>query len=53
MVDRDYSTGNYESLKISIGIIIKNAEMLRIVSDHLKTKKMYKYTVKKLTVVIK
>ena len=53
MADSDYSTSNYESLKISIGIIIKNAKMLRIVSDHLKTKKMYKYAVRKLPVVIK
>ena len=48
MADSDYSTDNYIPLKISIGIIIKKAEMLRIVSDHFKTKKMCKYAVKKI-----
>ena len=40
MVDSEYSPDNYKSSKISIGAIIKNPEMLRFVSDHLKTKKM-------------
>ena len=34
MVDSEYSTGNYKSLKISIGAIMKNPEMLRLVPDH-------------------
>ena len=28
----------YKSLNISIGIVIKNPEMLKLVPDHLKTK---------------
>ena len=39
MVDRDYSTDHYKYSKISIGAIIKNLEMLKVVPDHLKTKK--------------
>ena len=38
MVDSEYSTDNYKSLKISIGAIMKNPEMLRLVPDHLQTK---------------
>ena len=38
MVDSEYSTGNYKSSKISIGAIMKNPEMLRLVPDHLQTK---------------
>ena len=40
MVDSEYSTGNYSSSKISIRAIIKTPEMLRLVPDCLKTKKM-------------
>ena len=39
MVDSKYSTGNCESSKISIGIVMKNTEMLKFVSDHLKAKR--------------
>ena len=42
-----------ETLKISIGAIIKDPEMLRLVSDHLKTKRKCKYAVKKLSFIIK
>ena len=41
------------SCKKSIGTIIKNPEMLRLVSDHLKTKKMCKNEVKKFLFVIR
>ena len=37
MVDSEYSTDNYKSSKISIGVIIKNPETLRLVPNHLKT----------------
>ena len=40
MVDSEYSTDNYKSSKISIGAIMKNPEMLRLVPDHLQAKKM-------------
>ena len=40
MVDNKYSTVTYKTLKISIGAIMKDAEMLEFVSDHLMTKNM-------------
>ena len=46
MVDSKYSPGDYKSSKISIPAIMKNPEMLRLVPDQLKTKKMSKYGVK-------
>ena len=52
MVDSDYSPNNYKSLKISIGVVIKHPEMLRYISDHLKTKNVCKNAVKKLLFVI-
>ena len=42
-----------KTLKISILTIVKNPEMLRYVSDHLKTKNMCKNAVKKFPFVIK
>ena len=53
MVDSEYSTDNYKSLKISIRTIMANPEILKFVSDHLKTKKMCKHAVKKLLFVIR
>ena len=52
-VDIEYSLDNYESLKISIGAIMKNPEMQRFFLNHLKTKKMCKNVVKKLFFVIR
>ena len=43
---------NYKTLKISIGAIIKNWKMLKLVPDHLKTKTMRKNAVKKLLFVV-
>ena len=43
MVDMDI----YKSLKISIGTVMKNPEMLKFVPDPLKTKKMCNHAVKK------
>ena len=40
MVDCEYSTNIYKSLKISIEGVIKNLEMLKFVPTQLKTKKM-------------
>ena len=42
-----------KTLKISIGTIIKDPEMLRLVPNYLKTKKMCKNAVKKLSFVRK
>ena len=43
MVDNKYSSDNYKTLKIGIGTVIKDLEMLRFVPNHLKTKKMCKH----------
>ena len=48
MVDVEYSMDIYNSLKISIGTAMKNAELLKFVPDHLKTEKLCQYVVKKL-----
>ena len=34
----------YRSVKICIGAVMRNAEMLKFVADHFKTKKMLKIT---------
>ena len=52
MADSEYRD-NYKSLKISIGWIIKNPEMLRFVLEYLKTKKMCKHVVKTFLFVIR
>ena len=43
----------YKSLNISIGTVIKNPEMLKLVPDHLKTIKMCKHAVKKLPYLLR
>ena len=43
----------YNSLNISIVTVMENSEMLKFVSDHLKTKKMCKHAVKKLPFLIR
>ena len=40
MVDSECSTDDCKSPEISIGAIMKNPEMLKFVTDHLKTKKI-------------
>ena len=42
-----------KTLKICIGTIIKNSEILRFVPDHFKTKKMCKNAAKKCPFIIK
>ena len=39
MIDGEYSASIYKSVKISIGTVAKNPEMLKFVLDYLKTKK--------------
>ena len=39
MVDSEYSMDIYKFVKISIGTVMGNPEMLEFVPDHLKTKK--------------
>ena len=53
MVDGEYSMDIYKSVKISIGTVMKNPEMLKFVPDHLKTKKMCKHSVEKLPFLIR
>ena len=53
MVDSEYSRENYESSKVGIGAIIKDRKMLRLVPVYLKTKKMCKHAVKRLTLLMK
>ena len=43
----------YNSSIISIGTVMKNPEMLKFAPDHLKTKKMSKYVVKKLPYLLR
>ena len=45
--------GIYKSLNISIGTVMKNLEMLKVVLDHLKTKKLCKHSVKKLPYLLR
>ena len=40
MINSEYNTDNYKFSKESTGTIIKDAEMLRLTPDHLKTKIM-------------
>ena len=40
MVDSEYNMDLFKSVKISIETVIKNPEMLKFVSHHLKTKKI-------------
>ena len=53
MVDNEDSMDIYISVKISIRKVIKNIEMLKLVPDHLKTKKICKHAVKKLSFLIR
>ena len=39
MVDREYSIANFKSPEISIGAIMKNPKLIKLVPDHHKTKK--------------
>ena len=45
--------GVYKSLNISIATVMKTPEMLKLVSDYLKTKKMCKHAVKKLPYLLR
>ena len=43
MVDSEYNKDIYKSVKVSIGTVMRNLEMLKFVPDHLKSKKMCKH----------
>ena len=53
MVDSEHSTSIYKSSIISIGTVMRNPEMLKIVPDHLLTKKICKLAVEKLPFLIR
>ena len=53
MVNSEYSTNIYKSLKISIGGVMKNPGMLTFIPDLLKLKKMCKHGVKKSLFLIR
>ena len=53
MVDSEYNMEIYESVKISIGTIMGNPEILKFVTDYLKTQKMCKHAVQILPFVIR
>ena len=43
----------HKSINTNIGTVMKNPEMLKFVPDHLKTKHMCNYAVKKLHFIIR
>ena len=53
MVDGEYSMNIDKSVKISIGTVMRNPEMLNFVSDYLKTKKYVSMQLKKLPFLIR
>ena len=53
MVDRKNNPNNSRTLELSIATIIKDLELLKFVTDHLKAKNICKNVVKKLPFIIK
>ena len=53
MVDIEYSMDIFKCIKINIGTVMKNPEMLKFVPVHLKTKIICKHKVKKLPFIIR
>ena len=53
MVDSEYSMDIYKSVKISVGRVMRNPEMLKFIPDHLKTKCVCRHAVKKLPFLIR
>ena len=53
MVGSECGMEDYQSPEVSIGAIMKNQDILKFVSDYLKTKKMCWHAVKKLPFVIR
>ena len=43
----------HKSINANIGTVMKNPEILKFVPDHLKTKQMCNYAVKKLPFIIR
>ena len=53
MINSENSPDNYKTLKVELGTIIKNPEILKFVLDHLNTKKVCKKAVKKLPFIVR
>ena len=53
MVDTEHNTNDYKSSKTSIRTTMKNSEKLRLIPNHLKTKKVHKNGVKNMPYVIR
>ena len=53
MVNSEYNTNIYKSVKASIGRVMKNTEMIKLIFDHFITKNMCKHAVKELPFVIR
>ena len=53
MADSEYNMDIYKSVKISIGSVIRNPEMLKFIPEHFKTKTMCKHAAKKSPFVIR
>ena len=47
------SANIYKSFKVSIGTIMKNPKILKLITDHLRTKKVFNHAVKKMSFVIR
>ena len=43
----------YKSLNTGIKTVMKNPEIIRFVSDHINTKKMWKHSVRKLSYILR
>ena len=52
MVDSEHNMIIYKSIKISIGAVMNNLEIVKFVPDQLKTKKICEHAVKKIPFVI-
>ena len=53
MVDNEYNMDIYEFIKISIGTVMRNPEMLKFVADYLKTKQKCQHVVNKLSYLLR
>ena len=53
VADSEYNMDIYTSVKISIGAVIRNPEMLKFITEHFKTKTMCKHAAKKSPFVIR
>ena len=53
MIEIEYNRDIYKPVKNSIGTVMKNPEVIKLVPDHLQTKKRCEHAVKKLHLLMK